>query len=121
WSGSNAARTTAIRRLSRALLRAMAGRIERTLQPKTDVKPLDVKTAERIGRVARAETVELNQGNAVFGFSPSETDTNVARGNVEMAARFELHRQGRFQDQAGARRRAGGARRGLESPERAGA
>jgi len=69
---------------------AMADRIELTLQPKADVKPLDVKTAERIGRVARAETVELNQGSAVFGFSPSEIDTNVARGNVEMAARFEL-------------------------------
>jgi hypothetical protein len=69
---------------------AMAARIELTLRPKADVKPLDVKTAERIGRVARAEAVELDQGSAVFGFSPSETDTDVARGNIELAARFEL-------------------------------
>jgi hypothetical protein len=26
----------------------------------------------------------------VFGFSPSKTDTVVARGNIELAARFEL-------------------------------
>jgi hypothetical protein len=26
----------------------------------------------------------------VFGFSASETDAGVARGNVEMATRFEL-------------------------------
>jgi hypothetical protein len=68
----------------------MADRIELTLRPKSDVKPLDIKTAERIARVARAETVELDQGSAVFGFSASETGTDVARGNVELATRFEL-------------------------------
>jgi hypothetical protein len=68
----------------------MADRIQLTLRPKDEVKPLDIKTAERIGRVARAETAELDHGSAVFGFSPSETDADVARGNVEMAARFEL-------------------------------
>ena len=68
----------------------MAARIELTIRPKVDVKPLDVKTAERIGRVARADTVELDQGSAVFGFSSSKTDADVARGNVELAARFEL-------------------------------
>jgi hypothetical protein len=68
----------------------MTDRIELTLRPKADVKPLDVKTAERIGRVARAETIKLDQGSAVLGFSPSEIDTDVARGNVELAARFEL-------------------------------
>ena len=68
----------------------MAARFELTLRPKPDVKPLDVKTAERIGRVARAETVDLDEGNAVFGFTASETDAAIARGNVEMAARFEL-------------------------------
>jgi hypothetical protein len=68
----------------------MAALIQLTLRPKADVKPLDVETAERIGRVARAERVELDEGCAVFGFSASETDAGVARGNVEMATRFEL-------------------------------
>jgi len=68
----------------------MAARIELTLRPKADVKPLDVKTAQRIARVASAATVELDHGSAVFGFSPSGTDSDVARGNIELAARFEL-------------------------------
>jgi hypothetical protein len=68
----------------------MVGRIKLTLRPKADVRPLDVKTAERIRRVARAETVELDQGSAVFGFSASVSDADLARGNVELAARFEL-------------------------------
>ena len=68
----------------------MAARIEMTLRPKPDVKPLDIKTAERIGRVARAETIEVEQGSAVFGFPSSDTDTGAVRGNLEMAARFEL-------------------------------
>lgn len=68
----------------------MADRIELMLRPKTDVKPLDVETAERIGRVARAESVELRDGGAVFGFSVPEADVAVVRGNVELAARFEL-------------------------------
>jgi hypothetical protein len=48
----------------------MAGRIELTLRPKTDVKPLDEKTDTRIGRVARAQTIELDEGGAVFGGRP---------------------------------------------------
>jgi hypothetical protein len=67
----------------------MADRIELILRPKPDVKPLDLETAERIGRVARAETVELDDRAAVFGFGPAG-DTAAVRGNVEMAARFEL-------------------------------
>ena len=41
----------------------MADRIELTLRPKADVKPFDLETAERIGRVARADTVELRDGD----------------------------------------------------------
>ena len=66
----------------------MADRIELILRPKPGVKPLDLDTAKRLGRVARAETVELADGGAVFGFATSVSDT--ARGNVELAARFEL-------------------------------
>ena len=58
--------------------------IELTLRPKPDAKPLDLETAERIGRVARAETIELVDGAAVFGVADD------ARGNLELAARFEL-------------------------------
>src|SRR2546423_515508 len=47
---------------------AMADRVELTLRPKSDVKPIDLETAERIGRVARAETAELVDGGAGFGF-----------------------------------------------------
>lgn len=61
--------------------------LELTLRPKPDAKPLDVETAERIGRVARAETVEVGGGAAVFGFAG---DAVAARGNLELAARFEL-------------------------------
>jgi hypothetical protein len=67
----------------------LSDRIELTLRPKTDVKPIDRATAERIGRVARAETVELSDGGAVFGFS-LPGDAAAVRGNVELAARFEL-------------------------------
>jgi len=42
----------------------MADRIELALRPKTDAKPLDLETAKRIGRVARAVTVELDEGGA---------------------------------------------------------
>jgi hypothetical protein len=41
----------------------MADRIDLMLRPKSDVQPIDLKTTEMIGRVARAETVEL--GDAV--------------------------------------------------------
>lgn len=68
----------------------MADRIELTLRPKTDVKPLDEKTAARIGRVAHADTVELDERGAVFGFSLPAADSAIVRGNVELAARFEL-------------------------------
>lgn len=60
---------------------------ELTLRPKPDAKPVDAETAERIGRVARAETVDAVDGAAVFGFSG---DAATARGNLELAARFEL-------------------------------
>src|SRR3954447_6965416 len=69
---------------------AMPHRIELTLRPKADAKPLDLETANRIGRVARAETVELVGGGAVFGFALPERDAAAVRGNVELAARFEL-------------------------------
>jgi hypothetical protein len=68
----------------------MADRIELLLRPKPDVKPLDTGTAERIGRVARADSVELDEGGAVFGFAPSAGSAAGVRGNVELAARFEL-------------------------------
>jgi hypothetical protein len=68
----------------------MADRIALTLRPKPDAKPLTAETAERIGRVARAETVELDADGAVFGFSQPAADTAVVRGNLELAARFEL-------------------------------
>ena len=68
----------------------MAERIELTLRPKPDAKPLDLETAERIGRVARADTVELAHGAAVFGFSSAPAAAVTARGNLELAARFEL-------------------------------
>ena len=67
----------------------MADRIELALRPKTDAKPLDLETAKRIGRVARAVTVELDEGGAVFGFARPVGDTATVRGNVELAARFE--------------------------------
>jgi len=69
---------------------AMAHRIELRLRPKADAKPLDLEVANRIGRVARAETVELVEGGALFGFAVPEADAAVVRGNVELAARFEL-------------------------------
>jgi hypothetical protein len=68
----------------------MAERIELALRPKSDAKPLDEKTAARIGRVAHAETVDLDAGGAVLGFSAPAEDRAVVRGNVELAARFEL-------------------------------
>jgi hypothetical protein len=68
----------------------VADRIELTLRPKTDVKPLDLETAERIGRVARAELVALDEGGAVFGFSVPAGGAAAVRGNIELAARFEL-------------------------------
>jgi hypothetical protein len=68
----------------------MADRIELVLRPKPDVKPLDEQTAARIARVARADTVELDEGAAVFGFSAPARDSAAVRGNVELAARFEL-------------------------------
>src|SRR5437867_12581333 len=57
----------------------MADRIELTLRPKTDVKPLDRETAERIGHVARAETVALGEGGVVFGFSVPAAERRFAR------------------------------------------
>jgi hypothetical protein len=67
-----------------------------TLRPKADARPLDQETAERIARVSRAETVELDEGAARFGFRAAQGDV---RGNVEMAARFELgaHWQTRYE------------------------
>ena len=69
---------------------AVAERIELTLRPKADAKPLDRETAERIGRVAHAQEVELAAGGAVFGFSRPPAEGAIVRGNVELAARFEL-------------------------------
>jgi hypothetical protein len=68
----------------------MANRLELTLRPKADAKSLDLEMANRIGRVARAETVELIGGGAVFGFAAPVRDSDAVRGNVELAARFEL-------------------------------
>ena len=56
----------------------MVSTIELTLRPKTDVKPLDVDTAERIGRVAHAETIVVQGGVAVFGFFVSVGGADVA-------------------------------------------
>jgi hypothetical protein len=66
----------------------MGDHVELTLRPKADAKPLDAQTAERIGRAARADTVALGDGGAVFGFSAA--DEAGVRGNVELGARFEL-------------------------------
>lgn len=68
----------------------MTDRIELVLRPKPDVARLDEKTAARIGHVARADTVDLVDGGAVFGFSAPARDSAAVRGNVELAARFEL-------------------------------
>ena len=68
----------------------MVDRIELALRAKPDVEPLDDNTAARIARVARADTVELEDGVAVFGFSGLARDNDAVRGNVELAARFEL-------------------------------
>jgi len=65
-------------------------RVELLLRPKPDAKPLDRATAGRIARVAQAEVVELAGGGAVFGFSTAGADAATVRGNVELAARFEL-------------------------------
>ncbi|MDX6724945.1 MAG: hypothetical protein QOD44_3924 [Solirubrobacteraceae bacterium] len=77
----------------------MGERIELTLRPKTDVRPLDDETAARIGRVAGAETVAAGERGAVFGFSAPAADAVTLRGNVELAARFELgaHWQTRYE------------------------
>ena len=56
--------------------------VELTLRPKPGAKPLDDETAERIRSVANAGTVTVRDGAAVFG--------DAARGNLELAARFEL-------------------------------
>ena len=74
----------------------MADGVSLTLRPKANVKPLDSETAERIGRVARADTVQADAGAAVFGFA--QGDAATVRGNLEMAARFELgaHWQTRY-------------------------
>ena len=68
----------------------MPERIELMLRPKSDAKPLDLETARRIGRVALAETVELESGTVIFGFALPAQQIDTVRGNVEMAARFEL-------------------------------
>jgi hypothetical protein len=44
--------------------------------------------ADRAG--AHADTVELDEGGAVFGFSFRAADGAIVRGNVALAARFEL-------------------------------
>ena len=61
-----------------------------TLRPRPGARPLDQETADRIGRVAHAETVELDDGGARFRFPPSAGDPAALRGNLEMATRFEL-------------------------------
>ena len=75
--------------------------MELVLRPKPDAKPIDEQTAERIRRVARADAAELAGGGAaVFAFSlPAEE----ARGNLELAARFELgaHWHTRYEVAAG--------------------
>ncbi len=53
-------------------------------------KRLDPETAERIGRTARADVVELrDSGTVVFGFDTAH-DAATIRGHLEMAARIEL-------------------------------
>ena len=68
----------------------MADGLALTLRPKPDVPALDRGTAERIQGIARAETVELRDGGAVFGFAPAAGEPAALRGNVELAARFAL-------------------------------
>jgi hypothetical protein len=70
-----------------------------TLRPTADAKPLDAQTAARIGRAAHADTVQLGDGGATYGFALPAADEAVARGHVELAARFELgaHWQTRYE------------------------
>jgi hypothetical protein len=77
----------------------MQDRVELVLRPKRDVKALDEDTAARIGRVARAQTVALDGRGAAFGFLLSARDIATVRGNLELAARFELgaHWQTRYE------------------------
>jgi hypothetical protein len=105
----------------------MADRIGLMLRSRPDVKPLDSDTAERIAQVARAETVELADGGAVFGFHTSARETSTVRGNVEPAARFELsaHWHTRYelvdrhrQSGAAPRRSVSSARRVSAGPSR---
>jgi hypothetical protein len=61
------------------------------LRPKPDAKPLDLETVRRLGRVAGAEDVLLEDGAGVFGFGGAgAADAEVVRGRLELAARFEL-------------------------------
>jgi methyl coenzyme M reductase gamma subunit len=61
-----------------------------SLRPVHDAKPLDNETVERIGRIARADVVELrDDGAAVFGFDRAH-DVEAVRGHLEMASRIEL-------------------------------
>jgi hypothetical protein len=77
----------------------MGDHIEVTLRPKPDAKALDAQTAARIGRAARADTTQLRDGAAIYGFSLPAADGAAARGNVELGARFELgaHWQTRYE------------------------
>lgn len=68
----------------------MAEAVELTLRPKPDAKPLDAEVAARIAGVARAGSVQVHDGAAVFSFTGAGAQGATARGNLEMAARFEL-------------------------------
>ena len=67
---------------------------ELTLRLQAGAKPLHAETATRIGRAARADAVELSAGGAIYGFSLPAADSAIARGNVEIGARFTLARLG---------------------------
>jgi hypothetical protein len=68
----------------------VAQRTSFALRPVHGAKPLDAETAQRVGRIARADIVELGEdGSAILGFDPAH-DTATVRGHLEMAARIEL-------------------------------
>jgi hypothetical protein len=61
-----------------------------SLRPVHGAKPLSDETAQRVGRIARADVVELRaSGTALFCFDRTH-DSETVRGHLEMASRIEL-------------------------------
>jgi hypothetical protein len=68
----------------------LADRFYLTIRP-TDGRALSDEQLAELGRVARAETLELSaDGSGVLGFASDRYPIATARGNLEMAARMAL-------------------------------